>query len=138
MTKDELEALADLRLKEAKVLFENGLFQGAFYLCGYSIECALKACIAKSFRENEFPNKKLVNDSYVHDLNQLLKLSNLSIKFKTDAENDAKLDIHWALVKDWSEQFRYKPTIEKIRAEELIKAVSDDQSGILQWIKKHW
>ena len=35
MTKDELEALADLRLKEAKVLFENGLFQGDFYLCGY-------------------------------------------------------------------------------------------------------
>ena len=138
MTKDELEALADLRLREAKVLFENELFQGAFYLCGYSIECALKACIAKSFRENEFPNKKLVNDSYVHDLNQLLKLSNLSIKFKTDAESDAKLDIHLALVKDWSEQFRYKPTIEKIRAEELIKAVSDDQSGILQWIKKHW
>ena len=24
MTKDELEALADLRLREAKVLFENG------------------------------------------------------------------------------------------------------------------
>lgn len=29
MTKDELEALADLRLKEAKVLFENGLRDGS-------------------------------------------------------------------------------------------------------------
>ena len=138
MTKTELESLSDLRLKESKILFENESYQGAFYLCGYSIECALKACIAKSFKENEFPNKKLVNDSYVHDLNQLLKLSNLSIQFQLDVKSDPNLDIHWAVVKDWSEQFRYDPSIEKIRAEDLIKAVSDEQSGILPWIKRHW
>jgi len=138
MTKTELESLSDLRLKESQILFENGFYQGAFYLCGYSIECALKACIAKSFKENEFPNKKLVNDSYVHDLNQLLKLSNLSIQFQSDAKNDPKLDIHWAVVKDWSEKFRYDSSVERVSAEDLIRAVSDEQSGILPWIKKHW
>ncbi|ENV03508.1 HEPN domain-containing protein [Acinetobacter sp. NIPH 817] len=138
MTKDELEALSDLRLKESKTLFENELYQGAYYLCGYSIECALKACIAKSFKQNEFPNKRLVNDSYVHDLNQLLKLANLSIQFESDSRTDSQLEINWAIVKDWSEQFRYDPSIEKVSAEELINAVSDQQSGILPWIKKHW
>ena len=53
-------------------------------------------------------------------------------------KSDPKLDIHWAVVKDWSEKFRYDPSIEKIHAEDLINAVSDEQSGILQWIKKHW
>lgn len=138
MTKTELEFLSELRLKESKILFENQAYQGSFYLCGYAIECALKACIAKSFRENEFPNKKLVNDSYVHDLNQLLKLSNLSMQFQLDVKSDPKLDIHWAVVKDWSEKFRYDSSVERVSAEDLIRAVSDEQSGILPWIKKHW
>lgn len=138
MTKTELEQLADLRLKEAKILFDNKAYQGAFYLCGYSIECAFKACIAKSFNANEFPNKKLVNDAYVHNLDTLSKLSNLSLYLKTDMQKDPDLEVNWSIVKDWSESFRYKFLIEKIAAQQLIEAVENGQSGILQWIKKHW
>jgi HEPN domain-containing protein len=29
------------------VLLEAGLYAGAYYLAGYAVECALKACIAK-------------------------------------------------------------------------------------------
>lgn len=47
MKRQDLRELALLRLKEAQVLFANGCWSGAYYLAGYAIECALKACIAK-------------------------------------------------------------------------------------------
>ncbi|MCV5491797.1 HEPN domain-containing protein, partial [Escherichia coli] len=55
MNKNDLEALSDTRLNEAKCLLDHGFFHGAYYLCGYAVECALKACIAKSFLQHEFP-----------------------------------------------------------------------------------
>ena len=70
MNKNDLESLSAIRFNEAKCLLDNGFYHGAYYLCGYSVECALKACIAKTFQQHEFPNKKIVMDSYTHDLSQ--------------------------------------------------------------------
>lgn len=115
-----------------------GHFAGSYYLCGYAIECALKACIAVQFRANEFPNKKIVNDSYVHDLDKLFKLSGLDIQFQTARNADSALEVNWAVVKDWSEQKRYDPLISQVEAQELYNAVGDVNSGVLTWIKTHW
>jgi HEPN domain-containing protein len=49
--------MAMVRLKEANVLLRLGLSDGAYYLAGYAVECALKACIAKGTRRYEFPDK---------------------------------------------------------------------------------
>jgi hypothetical protein len=38
----DFQDLARIRLREAKALFDAGEFHGAYYLAGYSIECALK------------------------------------------------------------------------------------------------
>ena len=46
----ELQDLSKVRLKEATALLQLGLFDGAFYLAGYAVECGLKACIAKGTR----------------------------------------------------------------------------------------
>jgi len=43
----DFQELAQIRLRDAEVLLENGRFDGAYYIAGYSVECALKACIAK-------------------------------------------------------------------------------------------
>ena len=43
----DLQELSKVRLKEATALLKLGLFDGAYYLAGYAVECALKACIAK-------------------------------------------------------------------------------------------
>jgi HEPN domain-containing protein len=56
----DLRELALLRLKEAQVLFANGCWSGAYYLAGYAVECALKACIAKGTERHEFPDLKRV------------------------------------------------------------------------------
>jgi hypothetical protein len=43
----DLQELSKVRLKEATALLKLELFDGAFYLAGYAVECALKACVAK-------------------------------------------------------------------------------------------
>jgi len=59
MNRKGLQDLAIVRLKEAKALLDQGFHDGAYYLCGYAVECALKACIAKiSGRQFAFPSKK--------------------------------------------------------------------------------
>ena len=47
-----------MRVKEAAVLLQNGCPEGAYYLAGYAVECALKACVAKQTREHDFPDRK--------------------------------------------------------------------------------
>ncbi|NEM86390.1 HEPN domain-containing protein [Escherichia coli] len=138
MNKNDLESLAAIRFDEANCLINNGLFHGAYYLCGYSVECALKACIAKTFMQHEFPNKKIVIDSYTHDLSQLLKIANLHQALQSDSENDSSLEINWTIVKDWSEQYRYEQNISQAMAAQLRDAVGDQNSGVLTWVKAHW
>lgn len=43
----EIKELALQRLKEADVLFQNKMCDGAFYLAGYSVELILKAKICE-------------------------------------------------------------------------------------------
>lgn len=63
-----LQSLAEERLREAKLLLDAGLFTGAYYLTGLGIECALKACIARSVKEYDFPDKEYINAIYTHSL----------------------------------------------------------------------
>lgn len=65
--------LSDLRLRERKALFGQRLYSGAYYLAGYSVECALKACICKNMRRAEFPpDRKSLDNIYTHDLDKLI------------------------------------------------------------------
>jgi hypothetical protein len=43
----EPQRLAKERISDAKVLLGARHWVGAYYLAGYAVECALKACIAK-------------------------------------------------------------------------------------------
>ncbi|MGC2744663.1 MAG: hypothetical protein WA672_15920 [Candidatus Angelobacter sp.] len=47
-TRVDLQELAHLRLAEARLLLDGKSFAGAYYLTGLALECALKACIARS------------------------------------------------------------------------------------------
>lgn len=53
------------RLREARTIFEKRRYAGAFYIAGYAVECALKACIAKRIQARTFPPKpNEVRDGY--------------------------------------------------------------------------
>jgi HEPN domain-containing protein len=73
----EFRRLAGIRLEEAKVLRRNGKFEGCYYLCGYAVECALKACISKLTKRFDFPDKTLLEGIYTHNLTQLFRIAKL-------------------------------------------------------------
>ena len=77
MNRKDLKALALTRLREAKVLLANGEYSGAYYLAGYVVECALKACIAKRTRIHDFPDKQRALDSWKHDPTKLINTADL-------------------------------------------------------------
>ncbi|MGD0499175.1 MAG: hypothetical protein ABSC23_12145 [Bryobacteraceae bacterium] len=77
MDRKDFQKLSRIRLREAKALASGGLPDGAYYLAGYALECALKACIAKATRRHEFPDRARANASHTHDLPGLVKLAGL-------------------------------------------------------------
>jgi hypothetical protein len=143
MNRNDLQRLAELRLSEAKVLLAADLPEGAYYLAGYSVECALKACIARRTQQHDFPDKKLVDKSYTHDLEKLVDAAGLSDLLKNDIARNDELDLDWETVREWSEQSRYdlfegEPTGGWVVAKMLIDAVESETGGVLRWIKLSW
>ena len=134
----DFQKLARLRVREAKALLDSDCYEGAYYLLGYAIECALKASIAKRIRRHEFPDKKLVNDIYTHNLSQLLSVSGLEPAFRRESAIDKELAANWATVKDWKEDSRYLHSVPASRAKDFYEAVVNRRSGILSWLKKSW
>ena len=59
MNRNDFQKISRLRVKEAKALLDNGYPAGAYYLMGYAVECALKACIAKQTKRYDFPYEKM-------------------------------------------------------------------------------
>jgi HEPN domain-containing protein len=137
MNRADLQRLAKARIREAQILFAAGEHSGAYYLAGYAIECALKACIAKSVKRYDFPDKSLAQDSYVHDLGKLLKLADPNSELVTAAQANPLLNASWNLAKNWTEQSRYEVRT-KNEAEAIINAITRRKDGVLPWIKRRW
>ena len=137
MNRRELQTLASVRLAEAKSLLRAGLSDGAYYLAGYSVECGLKACIAKHTRRYDFPDKKNVDASHTHDLKALVRIANLELLRVERAKTDPAFRDYWDLVQQWSEQSRYRRH-DRTDAKALVDAIASAQHGVLRWIKQHW
>ena len=97
MNKSDLEALVDIRVKEAKLLLDNNCYEGAYYLLGYALECAIKACIAKQVKEYDFPDKQLANVSFTHRLGDLLGVAGLKQKLQEKERTDEEFKLNWAV-----------------------------------------
>jgi HEPN domain-containing protein len=137
ISKKELETFSDMRLGEAKLLLDNGMYSGAYYIAGYCMEFALKACIAKHFRANVLPDKRLVQKLYVHDLSILLGLAGLSNDFDKESKRNDNFKSNWAIVQSWNEEARYS-TWDVVNAKALLEAITDPKDGILQWLRKYY
>ena len=137
MNKTELEKLAEIRVNEAEILLNAGCHQGAYYLAGYALECILKACISKQIKQFDFPDKKLVNDSYSHDLAKLLNTAGLKQELIIQEGKDTNFKLNWSVANKWSEESRYDHTIESQDAKDLFDAITDTKSGVLPWLKKY-
>jgi HEPN domain-containing protein len=137
VNRKELQALSRVRLREARALAELGMSDGAYYLAGYCIECALKACIAKATVRHAFPDKKKADLSYTHSLKVLVAVANLEKALVEELKRDDVFRNYWDLVQSWSEHSRYNTTPAET-ARKLVEAVGDRNRGIFRWIKLHW
>jgi HEPN domain-containing protein len=137
MNRSDFQILAEIRLREAKALLADKKFDGAYYLCGYAVECALKSCIAKLTKKHDFPDKTLVINSYVHDLVKLIEVCGLESSLTKEINSDPEFGNYWSIVKDWKESSRYERNRQK-KACAPYQAITDEKKGVLKWIKQHW
>ena len=136
MNRIDFQQIAKIRLGESIALLSAGFPDGAYYLAGYAVECALKACIAKRTREHDFPEKES-KDFYIHDLDKLLGYAKLRAELDQAKRTNPAMQANWVIVLNWSEASRYeKKTVEQ--ATGLLNAIEDGQGGLLPWVQKHW
>jgi len=151
-TTQKIADIAHKRLTEARLLFSNGMYDGAFYLSGYSAELMLKAKVCTAFC---IPNlldddckelnaiegiaeiRKVVK---THRLYTLLILSGLktafeSITIDSNSQYYPLGNLHRLLFQKWSENARYNTvgTARKEDVEELLNLLSGN-NGFLKWI----
>ena len=91
LTKKDLEFLADTRLDDAVHLFHGARYSAAYYLSGYTVELAIKACIAGVFHANVIPDKSFVNAVYSHKLDDLLLYAGAQRKVTALVARDRRL-----------------------------------------------
>lgn len=138
MNRSDFQILAVLRAEDARALLDGARYEGSYYLAGYAIECALKACIAKQTKLYDFPPpKEVVGKIYTHNLETLLDWSQLRPNFDADSSIDKRLATHWGVVKKWSEQFRYNLNITEPMARDMYTAIADSNHGVLTWLKRY-
>ena len=137
MNRSDLQRLADDRVADAAALLAAGRWSAAYYLAGYAVECGLKACIARRVRAEDFPDKKLANDSYTHNLEALVGVADLAKAMRAEFGLRRTFERNWLAVSDWSEAARYSQRSE-VEARQLVAAVADVPDGILVWLKVHW
>ena len=110
ISKIELQAIARERLGDAQALLRESRWSAAYYLAGYAIELALKACIANQFLAGQIPDKR--------DANPILAA-------------------FWVPTSQWRETSRYESHSEK-KARALVDAIADPTHGVFAWLTKHW
>jgi len=137
MNRDDLKELARIRLKDARVLLENGNYEGAYYICGYVVECVLKACIAKQTKQYDFPDKNIVSKVFTHKFEDLVGLAGLKRELEQEKKNNGIFQANWVIVTQWSAESRYERYGEN-KARDLYSAITGRRNGVLRWIKQHW
>lgn len=148
-TIDEIWQLAWQRLNEASILSTSKMYDGAFYLAGYSVELALKARIVQrmgipnlfadmSHEQNIEGINEIRRAVKTHNLFTLLILGGLKEEFDREkARNTTVTQTISLLFGAWSESARYKPCgffseTDVTRLVSLLK----DETGLLIWIGK--
>ncbi len=137
MNRAELQRLANERIGDARVLLAARRWSAAYYLAGYAVECALKACIAKLMKSEEFPDRTFAEKCWTHNLAQLFGLAGLRADFDNAMQADSDLRDNRDIAKEWNESSRYARKT-KADATDLYEAITEKKHGVLSWLKRRW
>lgn len=138
MNRQDLQLLAGIRIREARTLRDAGLWNGCYYMAGHAVECALKAVIARSIKRFDFPDKRKADDCYSHDLTKLLRTAGLQTALNLDSNTHPSLGVNWATAKDWKVEARYNRHVSQTLATDLLRAVAQNGTGVVAWLRKYW
>lgn len=140
-TEAEIIALSEIKLKAAELLLDNGFYDDAYYLGGYSVELLLKARICKVLCIPDFfvfDGKKLKQEAYkpfkVHDYEQLLVLSGLYQSHSELKAKDQNFASDWSIICNWSEDLRYRSGQKQKDAISFINSIKNVSSWLIQQI----
>jgi len=133
----DLQWLAEERIKDAKVLLAARRWSAAYYLAGYAVEAALKACIAKLMKSEVFSDRNFAEKCWTHNLQQLVLLAGLKMDLDAALQTDPDLRDNWDIAKEWSESRRYA-RMTKSDAEDLYEAITNKKHGVFPWLKQRW
>jgi HEPN domain len=137
MDRGKLQELSKAKFADAKLLCEAGSYSNAYYLAGYAVELGIKAIIARRFKADTIPDKAFVQETYSHNLQKLIELTGLAKGFRADLKRSADFNSNWGVAIQWTESVRYE-IIDASEAQSLINAIGDAETGILQWLMRHW
>jgi hypothetical protein len=137
VTRSGFQKLAMTRLADARVLLRNHRSSAAYYLAGYAIECALKACIAKKMRRSDIPRKELVIDSYTHRFDRLISGAALTQVITERERTDPRFKEALSQVLKWSSESRYASASPQ-DALDLLNAIENPQYGVLPCLRTFW
>jgi HEPN domain-containing protein len=142
VNRNDLRALADVRIEDAAALLKIERWAAAYYLAGYAIECGLKACVLRYVGESGviFSDAKYLKELggvWTHDLEKLLGLADLRPALGQKVKDSEKFNEFWGLVTGWTEVSRYETKTES-EARGLFEAITDPAEGVLKWTRIHW
>lgn len=141
----ELRIIAKKRLHTAKLLFQAKDWEGAAYMMGYALECALKAATCKTLGLVSYPentkNPKIDSYFMTHKFDQLLIVSGmesiLSIRGPAEAyRNWSEFTLEYP--GDWT-QMRYEFKPGYWNSQKIIRMynnLKESKNGIITIIKR--
>jgi HEPN domain-containing protein len=134
----DIQDLADLRLREATGLINIGFPDAAFYLAGYAAELYLKAKICENLKLPNFYDQYATDNNLsatflTHDLERLLLLSGSLLEFEADIKANISFRLDWERLLSWSETSIYdlEGSHSLVEAIDFINAVKN----LKEWIK---
>jgi hypothetical protein len=131
-----LQRLANAKVEDARVLFDNQRYSNSYYLYGYGIELGLKACIARQMIAETVPDKAILRGFLDHEIGKLVGLAGLSELLKTERDSP-EFDTRWSIVSEWSVESRYD-MIDPVTAAAMRDAIENPQYGVMRWLRQFW
>jgi len=133
--------LAAVRLREAEVLFDAALYDGSYYLCGYVVELALKACVCRHLGVDEYPEGEpnLKGLFRTHDFRSLELIAGLRSSIAAKRQASFAFDANWTLATSWKPEDRYLLNFKKQNeAHDMLEALRSTPEGVLTWLSQQW
>jgi HEPN domain-containing protein len=120
-----LQSLSEDRLEDAKALYKEGRYDGAFYISGYALELVLKKRISQTLGWSGYPNTKKEFENLgsfkVHNIEMLLHLSGVEGRIKSQFWKE------WSMVIAWDPEIRYSS--KKQNAQDVETMLKNVESG---------